>query len=127
MIEPGETILGLDFGNHLWIVLSDATGDGEIALANLTTHGRLPSCGDGCAVVRPGEHPYPVRDSCVYYRGATLNPLAPLADAKRRGELQQREPFGPALLRRVRDGALASPLTSPRVKAAIEATRRGTD
>lgn len=98
-------------------MLSYATGDSESALANLTTHGRQPTCGDGCAVVRPGEHPYPVRDSCVYCRGATLNPIAPLADAQRRGELR----------RRVRDGALASPLTSRRVKGAIEAALRGTD
>lgn len=106
-------------------MLSDVDADGQVALANLTTHGRQPACGDGCTVVRPGEHPYPIRDSCVYYRGAMLNPIAPLEAAKRRGELRQREPFGPALLRRVRDGALASPLTSPRVKAAIEAALRG--
>lgn len=119
---PGETILGFDFGNHLWIVLSVATADGQLALANLTTHGRQRTCGSGCVVVSPGEHEYPSRDSCVYYRGALLNPGAPLDDAKRRGVLEQREPFVAELLLRVQRGALASRMTSDKVKEAIRRT-----
>ena len=29
MIEPGDTLLEFDFGNHLWIVLSRETDDHE--------------------------------------------------------------------------------------------------
>ena len=121
-MDPGETILGLDFGNHLWIVLSIETDAGLVALANLTTHGRQRICGSGCVVVGSGEHEYPSRDSCVYYRGAILNPVRPLDDARIRGVLQQREPFDPDLLLRVQHGALASRMTSQNVKDAIRRT-----
>ena len=119
---PGETILGFDFGNHLWIVLSAETADGQVALASLTTHGRQRICGSGCVVVRPGEHEYPSRDSCVYYRGAILNPARPLDDAKARGVLDQRAPFDTELLLRVQRGALASRMTGDNVKDAIRRT-----
>lgn len=124
-MNPGETILGFDFGNHLWMVLSTPTADGQIALANLTTHGRLSTCGDSCVVVKPGEHPYVVRASCIYYRGALLNPVAPLDGAKARGVLQQHEPCTPELLRRIQDGALASRFVAGAVKAAIRAGLEG--
>ena len=121
-MNPGETILGFDLGNHLWVVLSTPTADGQIALANLTTHGRLATCSDSCVIVSSGEHPYVVRDSCVYYRGALLNPVAPLDGAKAIGVLQQHEPCSPELLRRIQDGALASRFGAGVVKAAIQAT-----
>ena len=103
-MDPGETILGLDFGNHLWIVLSVETDPPDVWWWD------------------PGEHEYPSRDSCVYYRGAILNPVRPLDDARIRGVLQQREPFDPDLLLRVQHGALASRMTSQNVKDAIRRT-----
>ena len=124
-MKPGETILGFDFGNHLWVVLSAQTPDGLIAVANLTTHGGKSYCGAGCVIIRPGEHSYPKRDSCVYYRGALLNPLQPLLDAREQGALRQLEPFADELLKRVQQGALSSPMTSPRVKQAVESTLEG--
>lgn len=119
-MNPGETIIGLDFGNHLWIVLSWPTREGEIALVNLTTHGRGLPCGPACTTVAPGEHPFVNRLSCVYYRGAYLNPLAPLLKARESGTLCQDEALSPQLLRRIQDDALASRMVARIIKAAVQ-------
>lgn len=119
---PGETFIGYDLGNHLWVVLSLPTGRGQIALVNLTTHGRSGRCGAHCVVVQPGEHSFVRRASCVYYHKAILGPVQPLDADKERGALRQREPLSDELLRRVQHGALASRLTDEPFKAAIRAT-----
>lgn len=121
-MTPGETFIGYDLDNHLWIVLSLPTEGGEIALANLTTHGRSARCGVHCTVVRPGEHPFVRRESCVHYREAVLGLARPLDADRERRTLRMREPVGAELLRRMQHGALASPLTTPGFKAAIRAT-----
>ncbi len=110
-MNPGETILGLDFGHHLWVVLSRETADGRVAIANFTTHGQSSTRGLDCAVIRAGEHPYVMRASCVYYRRADLKPLEPLEKAREQGTLRQHAPCSPGLLRRIQDGALASRFT----------------
>lgn len=119
---PGETFVGYDLGNHLWIVLSLPTGHGEVALANLTTHGRPGSCGAHCVVVHPGEHPFVRWESCVHYRKAVLGLAGPLDEARERRMLQMRPPVGPELLRRAQDGALATHETDDEFKAAVRAT-----
>ncbi len=125
-MNPGETFLGFDLHNHLWVVLSVATGNGGIAVANLTTHGRSRRCGSDCVIVRLGEHAYVVRDSCVYYEKWAMAPEQPLDEAKKRRTLEQREPFSPELLRRVQEGALASRFPDKEFKDAVRETlRRG--
>lgn len=121
-MTPGETFIGYDWRNHFWIVLSLPTERGEIALANLTTHGRSARCGDHCIVVRPGEHPFVQRESCVHYRKATLGLTQPLDAARERRTLAVREPISAKLLLRAQEGALASCLTKPAFKAAVRAT-----
>ncbi len=118
MIEPGETLLGFDFGNHLHIFISRETRDGFFALVSLTTHGRSPRCGRGkCVIVQPDDHPWVNRPSCVPYRRALLTPARPLVDAKRQGTLRQHAPCSPALLRRFQEGALRDPETPSDVRA----------
>jgi hypothetical protein len=124
-VEPGETIVGLDFQNHLWIVVSAVSREQRVALVNLTTHGRSSACGNHCVIIAPGEHPYVTRPSCVYYRGAYLNPNQPLDDAKASGNLNQHEPFQPDLLLRIQRGALNSRFTVDEVRDAISDTLRG--
>jgi len=59
MTKPGETVLGVDEGNHLHIVLSTETDAGQVAIANFTTHyeshRRRPT---GCLIIAPHEHPW---------------------------------------------------------------------
>ena len=119
---PGETFVGYDFQNHLWVVLSLPTRQRDIALVNLTTHGRSSNCGTHCVIVHPGEHAFVRRESCTYYRGARLGPAQPLDEAKEQGTLRQGEPFSAAILRRVQDGALATHETDDDFKAAVRAT-----
>jgi len=120
-VDIGETIVGLDMQRHLWVVLSAPDAEGNVAVANLTTHGK-PSCGDFCVVVTPAEHPFLRRDSCVYYRGASLNPVAPLDEYKTRGALNQSVPMPAEVVKRIQDGALASKFTQGVVKDAIRAS-----
>lgn len=121
-MTPGETFIGYDWMDHLWIVLSLPTERGEIALANLTTHGRSTKCGDHCIVVRPGEHPFVQWESCVHYRKATLGLTQPLDAARERRALRMHAPVGSELLCRIQEGALTSCLTKPGFKAAVRAT-----
>ena len=125
MIEPGETLLGFDFGNHLHIFVSRETGEGLIALVNLTTHGRSARCGRGrCVIVQPADHPWVHRPSCVPYRYALLTPARPLIKAKRQGSLRQHAPCSSSVLRRVQEGALRDPETPTDVAAAVRSVLR---
>lgn len=118
-VIPGETFLGFDLGDHLWIVLANAEND-EVALVSLTTHGRSRCSGD-CVVLAPAEHPWIRHDSCVYYRGAGLFDARPLEMARSHGALDLRGPLPGAVLRRIQLGALSSRFTSPLVKSVVRA------
>ena len=121
-MNPGETFIGYDLGNHLWIVLSLPTERGEIALVNLTTHGRSGGCGNHCSIVGRGEHPFARDKSCVHYRKATLGLTQPLDEARERRTLRTHAPVDPELLRRIQEGALAAHETEDGFKAAVRAT-----
>lgn len=121
-MSPGETILEFDLGNHLWIVVSFPTASDEVALVNLTTHGRGSRCGASCVTIDMGERPYVTRLSCVHYSGALMHAVAPLERARERGELRQHQPLGGELLRRIQEGALSSPAIIDRVRDAVRAS-----
>lgn len=118
-MSPGATIIGLDQGGHLWIVMSEAR-DGRIAVVNLTTH--TESCFDGSCHLDVGDHPFVVRRSCVYYRGAFMADADYLAKAFDEGMFPVRESLADEVLRRVQEGALASRFAAKDVKAAVRAT-----
>jgi hypothetical protein len=120
-VNPGTRIVGLDFGNHLWIVASRPFA-GSVAVVNIVTH--TDSCADPSCHIDVGEHGFVTRRSCVFYRKAYLNPFEPLKRAHDNGTLRLHDPLDALLLRRVQDGALASKFTARDVKAAIEATLR---
>lgn len=106
------------------MVLTAETTAGDVAVANFTTHDpETRRCSETCVVVRPGEHPYPRRDSCISYRHASLTSLEWLRRGVANRTYAMREPLGPQLLSRIRQGALDSPLTPREVKAAIRADR----
>ena len=102
------------------MVLTTETLDGDVAVANFSTHDReTRACSEACVVVRPGEHPYPQRDSCISYRYASLTSLAWLRRGKENRTYTMREPLSSQLLVRIRQGALDSSLTPADVTAAI--------
>jgi hypothetical protein len=118
-VNPGTTIIGLDFGDHLWIVASMPVSD-SVAVVNIVTH--TSACFDESCHLEAGEHRFVTRRSCLFYRKAYLNPFAPLQKAHADGTLRLHDPLDAALLRRAQLGALASKFTARDVKAAIELT-----
>lgn len=120
-MNPGDTLTGLDAQNHLWIVLAVSVADGTAVVANLTTHDQPGKtfCSRDCVVVRPGEHPYPSHDSCVFYRDAFLTRLDVLQRGLDNSTYSLDDPLSEALLARIQQGALRSRLVNQPVKAAI--------
>lgn len=123
MIVPGDAIVGLDMGGHISIVLSSPTAEDEIALVNLSKHGR-PRYSDHarCVIVRRAEYPVLYSDSCVFLRSANLNPLAPLLADQAKEKLAQRDSVSPAILLRIQRAVLGSRFAPSPVRDAIRAT-----
>ena len=120
-MNPGDTFFGFDKRGHLWMVLTAEGVDGEVVVANFTTHDLdlRPTCGTDCFVAQPSEHPYPRRESCIFFPGSMLTSNRALSISVAEGAYDQQAPLSPALLDRIRQGALDSPLTAAQVKAAI--------
>ena len=123
-MNPGDTFFGFDRRGHLWMVLTAESTDGEVVIANFTTHdpGIRPTCDADCLVVQPGDHPYPRHDSCIFFQGAMLTSNRALRIGVAEGVYDPQAQLSPALLNRVRKGALESELTAEPIKTAI---RRG--
>ena len=123
MIVPGDAIIGLDMGGHIWVVLSHPNVDGEIAIVSLSKHGR-PKYADHsrCTVVQQAEYPELYSDSCVMPRQANLNPLAPLLADQAKENLAQRDSVSPAILLRIQRAVLGSRFAPSPVRDAISAT-----
>lgn len=123
MIVPGDAIIGLDMGGHISVVLSNPTAEDEIAVVNLSKHGR-PRYSDHahCVIVRRAEYPVLYSDSCVFLRSANLNPLAPLLADQAKGNLAQRDSVPPAILLRIQRAVLEFRFTPYPVRDAIRAT-----
>lgn len=124
-MNPGDTLIGLDEQGHLWMVLTSEGANGQVVVANLTTHDPEKYwCSERCVLVRPGEHPYPERDSCVFYRDAFLTSASVLRRGVDNRTYRMNEPLSAELLARVRQGALDSPLALADVQAAIRQDRQ---
>lgn len=116
-MTPGDTLIGLDAGGHLWVVISSER-NGQVAVVNITTH-RDESCIDSACHIEAGEHPQVSRRSCVFYRKAFMTSAEILTKALERNIFQRREPLSAALLRRVQEGARTSGFTAHEVKSAV--------
>ena len=66
---------------------------------------------DPRVVIRPGEHPFILRDTGVAYGDARRTTGAKLEEALRSREAIRKQPVSPPLLDRLRDGLLTSPRT----------------
>lgn len=118
-MNPGDTIRNFDFGNHLWIVVSEPVGP-DIALVSLISH--TTNCIDDACHLEPGDHPFVRHRSCLFYRKALLTPVQPLIQADEQNVLLRDVPLSATLLLQVQQGALSSRFTARTVKAAIRAT-----
>ena len=106
------------------MVLTAESADGEVVVANFTTHDPdiRPTCDANCLVVQPRDHPYPRHDSCIFFQGAMLTSNQSLQVGVAEGVYDPQAPLSPALLDRVREGALESNMAAEPIKTAI---RRG--
>ena len=122
-LRPGDTFWGIDKQHHLWIALTNPDQDGSVLVVNFTSHysANKESCDEQCTVVDPGEHPYPRRPSCIYYRGIRIESQQDILDGVER-PFRRGQPLSPALLRRVQQGVLDSALVPRAVKDAVRAS-----
>lgn len=119
---PGETVIGIDQGNHLWVVLSKPTADGDIAIVNFSEH-RGADCGQSpCTVIQPGEHPYITKETCVFYRRAMLTSMAGLDEACERGVFRRHSALTAELLERIQRDAVGHRKVDRIVRIAIQAS-----
>ena len=123
MIRPGDTFEGYDDRRHLYVVLSEPTIYDNIALVNLISHyPHLPLRGPGCLVIRPDDHPWVRRDSCVFYQEAALERRLILEADLESAEIQRHPPFYNAVAETRSAWRVASPVVADEVKAAIRST-----
>lgn len=123
MVQDGDTFRGFDAANHLFMVLSRETTDGDVALANMTTHRPTGLCrGRDCLVLMPGEHPFVRHPTCIPYEYALMYAARMLDAQIEAGNLRRDEPLSEALLRRIQQGALAAADIKPQVQDAVRAT-----
>ena len=127
MTRPGVAIIGLDEGRHPWIVLSNPTPAGEIAVVMLSKHGR-PEQSDParCNIIRRGDYPGLNSDLCVMQRSILMR-QGPLRKALENGEdeLRSMRRVGPDVLDRIQQAVLDSEYTMDPVRKAIRQTVKG--
>ncbi len=120
MLALGDTILLPKPGqetSHLWVLVSSINPqNGEVIIVNFTTE-RPHS--DTTVVIQPGEHRFVDRPTVVFYSDARFAKLAAIESAVIQGIANRHDPLTPALLKRVQDGLLMSPLTPAKVKTAF--------
>jgi hypothetical protein len=115
-MKPGDTFVLPDaFGKHLNAVLA-VLGDGSIVHCHFTT---LRRRSDTTCILKPGEHSFFKLETSVRYDQAQICQAGPQLEALERLIEKRFEPLSKDLLARVKQGALDSPQTPDKVKAAL--------
>lgn len=119
-MKPGDTFFGFDKRGHLWFVLTEEDANGEVVVANFTTHDLARRrCSLDCLVVASGDHPFLRHESCIFLQGASLTSNARLDRGLTEGVYHPQASLSAGLLSRIREGALASSNAPEPFKAAI--------
>ena len=106
---------------HLRLVIAGPTPDGRVAIANFTT------CTEGCdqsCIVCKGDHPYLKHDSFVYYQRASIEAVSDIQHLLGTRHCTLHQPLSNGLLKRIRDGAIASEFTDEGIRTLILAERQ---
>ena len=110
VIRAGSTLYLQDPDNphpHLWLVLTDPTGDPEWVLTVMfTTH---KSYTDDTLILKPGDHPFVKHPTSVHYSTAECRQVQRILKQMRTGRCHLRESLSPSLLRQAQRGFLRSP------------------
>ena len=122
MIQVGDTFDGFDAHRHLYVVISMRNVHDRIAVANLTSHyPERSKHSEECVIIRPEDHPWVRRVSCVFYQRANFVRYSMLEEGIGSGAVQPLPQCSPQLLRRIQAGALAATEVGADVKDAIRA------
>jgi hypothetical protein len=97
------------------VAITSPDANGQQVIVNITSNGDDPSC-----VLQADDHPFLKYNSVVSYKDAVTTNEVALNGATTGGALQGRAPFRPEVLRRIQDGAIASPQTPLGVKAVVK-------
>lgn len=120
-MKVGETFIpaGTARADHLHVVVSAPTDDGEVAVVNLTSK-RGDS--DTCCVIDVGEHPWVRHESVALYSHALMIPVQQLAKGLQANVLKPHDDVTEEILMRIQGGALECEQTPPLVVEAVHAT-----
>jgi hypothetical protein len=123
MIALGDSFhFNVDLG-HLWMVITDPYGSaGNFLMVNMTS--LRAHVADTTCILKVGEHPEVVHDSVVYYQDARewwVDGDRGYDQILAKGLITPRLPLSRALLRRIQNGALASPYFKRKYVARVQA------
>lgn len=119
-MDVGDTFLVPDaFGTHLNVVIA-ILDDGSVIHCHLTTFNRHS---DTTCIIEAGEHSFVVHRTAVRYDQAQICCDGMQMEALERSIEKRFEPVNIELLRRIKEGALASPQTPGKVKDLLRRTK----
>ena len=118
-LSSGDALIGIDQWPHLFCVLATDEDEGIAALVGLTAHRRQNWRHRSCTVLHPGEHEWIRANCCPYFHGARLARMDDLILQPANSCHLRPKPLHPALLARIQQAAISSPLTPNEVKAAL--------
>jgi|SRR5581483_2859852 len=107
-MDAGDTFLAAnkELEDHLWVIISDPDQDPDrvlcVSLTTAAPHKEL------VCLIEAGEHPWVTHQTCVAYDKARLVTRQQLFALKDSGTIIKHPPVGDGLLKRIRDGCLAS-------------------
>jgi hypothetical protein len=110
MVACGDSFLSGDDeyeDYHLNVVITPPSA-GEVITVSITT---LRKRSEKLVIVRPGEHPFVIRDSVVAYIYSRIRKVADIESAIEADNAKPRNAVTPELLARIRKGFLESEFT----------------
>jgi len=104
---------------HLYVAVTDPDADGQLVLVNLTSQALLK---DQSCILNVGDHPFIKHETVINYAEAVISSEEAIFAGARGGVIQHDPaPVTSDALKRIQQGALASPQIETRVKAAVVA------
>lgn len=119
-VKPGDTFIFKDTPTteHLWMIVTNTSHpSGKVVIVNFTGW-RDYHC--QCCVVMPGDHPFVVKKTSVYYDDARVVSVANLTAAMAGPAIKHHTPLSPELLTRILTGAKLSDRLPLAAKQMIE-------
>ncbi len=118
-MRPGDTFLSTVDGGHLWVIVTEPNELGEVVCATFTTKRERS---DTTTICQIGEHPFFRHETVVAHNQCLQYTTAMIEEYFEDGTFVSREACTPALLRKVRDGLIASKFTPKYIRTAVAAS-----